>query len=408
MIPVGLIIFTVVIINLVLILIDIYLYKKFKQFVAKYNYNRSIAKLYLISIPLFGIWLVVNSILRWNFPVPTKFIVFSNYILAFWYLPKLVIFIFVAIFSWGRKIFKILFKRARKDSLEIIDPKRRRILTTFGWGAVGLPYFAFAHESFKTTLSPKVNYVEIPIVNLPSKFKDLKLVQISDIHAGSLPSVSFFEKVVEIINTLDADFVFITGDFVNFSPKEIDIIAHQLSSIKAKYSVLGCPGNHEHYMKQTEFEILAKKIRELNIDLLINENRRYNIGGEKLQIAGVDNTSHRMNFADFDKALQGLEQEQPIILLCHDPTNWDKYIRRKRKVDLMLSGHTHGGQLAFDIFNSKISPAALFYKQYAGLYTDGDQHLYVNTGVGMVGVPVRAGLPPEITLIRLVDIERYA
>lgn len=408
MIPVGLIIFTVVFINLVLILVDIYLYKKVKILVAKYNYDRLIAKIYLYSIPVFGIWLVANSILRWNFPVPPKFVAISNYILAFWYLPKLVIFLVVAIVSVARKLYKFIFRRREIGRIETIDPKRRRLLTAFGWGAVGLPYFAFAHESLKTTLSPKVLYVEVPIVGLPSKFKELKFVQLSDIHAGSLPSVGFFEKVVDIVNSLEADFVFITGDFVNFSHKEIDIIATPLSSIKAKYSVLACPGNHEHYMNDSEFEILVRKIRQLNIDLLINENRTYNIAGEKLQIAGVDNTNHRMNFADFDKALQGLDKDLPIVLLCHDPTNWDKSVRRKRKVDLMLSGHTHGGQVAIDLFNSKISPAALFYRQYAGLYTDSDQHLYVNTGVGMVGVPVRAGLPPEITLIRLVDVERYA
>ncbi|MFN3307339.1 MAG: metallophosphoesterase, partial [Candidatus Kapaibacteriota bacterium] len=195
---------------------------------------------------------------------------------------------------------------------------------------------------------------------------------------------------------------------VNFSYKEIEIISESLSSIKAKFSVLACPGNHEHYMKDADFQRLAEEIRKCNVDLLINENRVFKFNESQLQVVGVDNTNHRMYYADFDKALHGLNKDFPIILLCHDPTNWDRSVRRKRKVDLMLSGHTHGGQIAFEILNSKISPAAFFYKQYAGLYADKEQYLYVNTGVGMVGVPVRAGLPPEITLIRFVDAEKYA
>lgn len=408
MIPIGLIIFTVIIINSILILADIYLYKRFKKYNAKRNYDERFAKLYLWTIPIFAIWLVANSIIRWTNPVPTKFAILSSYILTFWYFPKLIISI---VLLFGTLLKKVFVNKKENKSREVpnsINHNRRKVVTALGWSAIGLPYLALARESLKTTMTPKVTYVDIPIANLPSEFKDLKFVQISDIHSGSLPSSKFFERIVEIINSLQPDFVFITGDFVNFSPKELDITHAGLRNLQARFGVLACPGNHEHYMKHSEFEILAQRIRQCKVDLLINENRVFDINGAKLQIAGVDNSSHRMNYADFDGALSGLDKELPIILLCHDPTNWDKSVRRKRKVDLMLSGHTHGGQIAFEIFNSKISPAAFFYKQYAGLYTDRDQSLYVNTGVGWVGVPVRAGLPPEITIFRLVDFEKYA
>ncbi|MCX7909793.1 MAG: metallophosphoesterase [Ignavibacteria bacterium] len=407
MIPIGLIIFTVIIINSILIFADIFLYKKVKKVVSERNYDPLLSKFYLFTIPIFAFWLVLNSGLRWLNPIPSKFVVFSNYLLTFWYLPKFLIFLAIVIGTLIKRLIFIFSKRSLQQKNSATSEGRRKFVTALGWGAVGLPYLALAHESFKTTLNPKVSFVEVPILNLPKSFKDLKFVQISDIHAGSLPSVGFFQKIVEIINSLSADFVLITGDFVNFSSREIDLIGKSLSEIYARYSVLACPGNHEHYMKQSEFEELIRKIREFNVDILINENRVFFVEGEKLQIAGVDNTSHRMNYADFNKALKGLDKDLPIILLCHDPTNWDKSVRGKLKVDLMLSGHTHGGQIALEVFNSKISPAAFFYKQYAGLYSDGEQHLYVNTGVGMVGVPVRAGLPPEITMIRLVEPEQY-
>jgi predicted MPP superfamily phosphohydrolase len=404
MIPIGLIILTVIIINFFLILADIYLYKKFKKLAV----DRFLVKLYFWSIPIFAIWLIINSIVRWSTPVPSKFAIFSNYFLTFWYLPKFLIFLVVVIISIIRKVFKRKEASIDNKFSAPVDSGRRKVISALVWSAVGLPYFTLARETFKTTLNPKVFFVEIPIANLPPAFKNLNFVQISDIHSGSHPSKTFFANVVEIINALHPDLVFITGDFVNFSPKEIEVISESLSNIKAKYGVLACPGNHEHYMKQTEFELLVRLIRECNVDLLINENRIFNINGTKLQIAGVDNTSHRMNYADFDKALFGLDLDLPVILLCHDPTNWDKHIRRRRKVDLTLAGHTHGGQIAIDIFKSKISPAAFFYKQYAGLYSDGNQHLYVNTGIGWVGVPVRAGLPPEITQFRLVEVEKFA
>ncbi len=408
MIPIGLILLTVVVLNVIFILVDIYIYRKFRKISLDNHWNNIYSKIYLISIPIFGIWLVANSIIRWSFPIPSKFVTFSNYFLTFWYLPKLIFLIAYWIYFVVNRLIRVVSKSHSKGTLPYANSARRKFITTLGWSAVGLPYLALAHESFKTTLSPKVITVEVPLLNLSSEIKELRMVQISDIHAGSLPSVRFFTKIVGIINSLNPDFVFVTGDFVNFSYKEIEIISESLSNIRAKYSVLACPGNHEHYMKKEDFERLADEIRKCNVDLLINENRVFKFNESQLQVAGVDNTNHRMNYADFDKALYGLKKEYPIILLCHDPTNWDKSVRKKRKVDLMLSGHTHGGQIAFEILNSKISPAAFFYKQYAGLYADKDQYLYVNTGVGMVGVPVRAGLPPEITLIRFVDAEKYA
>lgn len=408
MIPIGLIVLTVVVINVIFILADIYIYRKFREVCLFNKWNSIYPLLYLASIPIFGIWLVANSIIRWSMPIPNKFVTFSNYILTFWYLPKLIIFIVVWLFNFIKRFLKAILKRYLIDKPLIVNQNRRKFITTLGWSAIGLPYLALAHESFKTTLNPKVVSVEVPHLNLAAELKELKFIQISDIHSGSLPSVFFFENIVEIINSLNPDFVFITGDFVNFSHKEIDIISEPLAKIRAKYSVLACPGNHEHYMKDVDFLHLAEKIRKCNIDLLINENRVFKFNNSLLQIAGVDNTNHRMNYGDFDKALEGLNVDYPILMLCHDPTNWDKSVRGQRKVDLMLSGHTHGGQIAFEILNSKISPAAFFYRQYAGLYAYKDQYLYVNTGVGMVGVPVRAGLPPEITLIRLIDAEKFA
>ncbi len=404
MIPLGFIIFSLVLLNLFLIAIDFFVLKKWQKFILEHNYNKHFITVYKITFPLMAILLYVNAYIRWTNPLPPSLSIILNYVLTFWFLPKVIFAIFIGFSS----LFRFLKSRVQKREVAPLNTSRRKAIATLGWATASIPYFALAHETFKTTLTPKVKFVDVPIPNLDSTLSELRFVQLSDIHAGSLPSSEFFEKIALEVNLLNPDVIFITGDFVNFSPKELELVESGLKGLSARLGIYGCLGNHEHYTKPSELPELIQKIRDYGIDLLINENRTVVFNNSKLQIAGMDNTSHRMKFGDLDKALMGLDPNLPTILLCHDPSNWDKEIRGKHKVDLILSGHTHGGQIGFELFGSVISPAAIFYKQYAGLYYGNEQHLYVNTGIGTIGVPVRAGLPPEITLLRLHPAERYA
>lgn len=404
MIPLGFIIFSLIILNIFLIAIDFFVFKKWKKFILAHNYNKNFITIYKITFPLMAVFLYVNAYIRWTNPLPSSSSIILNYVLTFWFLPKVIFAIFIGLSS----LFQFLKSKLRKRKVATFNTSRRKAIATLGWATASLPYFALAHETFKTTLTPKVKFVDVPIPNLDLTLSELRFVQLSDIHAGSLPSSEFFEKISLEVNLLKPDIIFITGDFVNFSPKELELLETGLKQLSAPIGVYGCLGNHEHYTKPSELPRLIEKIRDYGIDLLINENRTVVFKNSKLQIAGMDNTSHRMKFGDLDKTLMGLDPNLPTILLCHDPSNWDKEIRGKRKVDLILSGHTHGGQIGLELFGSVISPAAIFYKQYAGLYYGNDQYLYVNTGIGTIGVPVRAGLPPEITLLRLHPAERYA
>lgn len=404
MIPLGFIIFFLILLNLFLIAIDFFVFKKWKKFILEHNYNKHFITIYKITFPLMAVLLYVNAYIRWTNPLPPNSSIILNYVLTFWFLPKVIFAIFIGFSS----LFQFLKSKLRKRKVATFNTSRRKAIATLGWATASLPYFVLAHETFKTTLTPKVKFVDVPIPSLDSTLSELRFVQLSDIHAGSLPSAEFFEKIVLEVNLLSPDVIFITGDFVNFSPKELELVEPGLKQLSARLGIYGCLGNHEHYTKPSELPLLIEKIRDYGIDLLINENRTLVFNNSKLQIAGMDNTSHRMKFGDLDKTLMGLDPNLPTILLCHDPSNWDKEIRGKRKADLILSGHTHGGQIGLELFGSLISPAAIFYRQYAGLYYGNDQHLYVNTGIGTIGVPVRAGLPPEITLLRLRPAERYA
>ena len=243
--------------------------------------------------------------------------------------------------------------------------------------------------------------MEIPIKDLPKSQDGLKIVQLSDLHAGSFYSKKPIEEAFRIVRQEKPDMIMITGDMVNNNPEEMKMVYSDLKKTTAPLGVYGCLGNHDHWMSPKEHELLLKIFKELNIDLLINDNRTLTINGDPFQLAGTDNTGTRQNFADMGKTLKGLTSELPVVLMMHDPINWERKILKKLKIDLMLAGHTHGGQIVLDVLGEKITPTRAFYKHWSGLYSEGDQHLYVNRGFGTTGPPIRVGVPPEITVITL-------
>lgn len=342
---------------------------------------------------------------------------------AIWYLPKIVItpvLIIKDLIKFIIQIFKnFSYKRQNLITEDIVNQKsydnsdeqdfsnslekknglsRRKLLKMASWSIAGVPYVMVANGMINTTYDFQIHKSEIPLFNLPKVLDGLRLVQLSDIHAGSFNSQKPMERVAFLVNTLNPDLILITGDFVNFEPDEIPFIYNSLKALKAKYGVFGCLGNHDHYMSLEKQSQLIEILQSAGINLLINSNIKIEIEKEQLQIAGMDNSSERIQFGDLGKALDGLNNDEPIILLSHDPINWDREVRSQKKVDLMLSGHTHGGQIGIEIFGQTITPSRIVYKQYAGLYRYRDQYLYVNRGIGTVGPPVRVGIPPEISL----------
>jgi predicted MPP superfamily phosphohydrolase len=179
------------------------------------------------------------------------------------------------------------------------------------------------------------------------------------------------------------------------------VIAREFAKLRAPYGVYASLGNHDHYNSPEDHARLVATIRDLGTELLINQHKRIGESGSSLIIAGTDNTGFRQSFARLDLAMQGVREDEPVILLAHDPTFWDKEVVPDKRVDVMVSGHTHGGQFGVQALGVEWSPAQMIYKQWAGLYTNGDQQLYVNRGIGTVGPPLRIGIPPEITLFTL-------
>ena len=296
-----------------------------------------------------------------------------------------------------------------------LHTSRRQFLDSIFLGIAGLPFLAFIHGMVKTAHDYKLWKVKVPIKNLPAALEGLKIIQISDIHSGSFSDKEPLKKAVELINSLKPDLFFFTGDLVNNKASEYLPYIEVFKDIKAEYGQFSILGNHDYgdylewdtpALKNENFQSVKDYHRQSNWDLLCNENRILDIRGEKLALIGVENWGAKMHFTrqgNLKKAYRGVEEITTKILLSHDPSHWDAEVREQcQDIQLTLSGHTHGMQFGVENKWFRFSPVQWFYKQWAGLYSEADQHIYVNRGFGYIGYPGRIGIRPEIAVLTLM------
>ncbi len=278
-----------------------------------------------------------------------------------------------------------------------------------------LPFISLTYGIVRNRYRFKVFKEVISLKKLPEKLDGLRIVQISDIHAGSFSLKEPLNNAIDLINVQQADLVFFTGDLVNSIADEMDYFLDVFDKINAKYGVFSILGNHDYgdYVrwpnmetKRQNFEKLKAVHKQLGWDLLLNENRLLRIKDENIAIIGVENYSAKPQFqkyGDLEKAFKGAESASLKLLLSHDPTHWEAQVLNGYKdIDLTFSGHTHGFQFVIEIPGwVRWSPAQYVYKQWAGLYRQGEQFLYVNRGLGVLGYPGRVGILPEIAVIEL-------
>lgn len=274
-------------------------------------------------------------------------------------------------------------------------------------------------------LSNKYNYhvrkIRLSYANLPAAFKGIKIVQLSDIHSGSFANKEAVARGIQLVNAQKPDLVLFTGDLVNELSSEMDDYMDVFSKVKAPMGVYSTLGNHDYgdYYNWDDYDqhrFSPKKAAnldrlkaihgELGWRLLMNENVLLERNNEQIALIGIENWSENPRFprkGDLHLAYEGTANVPFKILLSHDPSHWDAQVRPLfPDIDLMLAGHTHGMQFGVEIPFFKWSPAQYLYKQWAGLYEQDKQKLYVNRGYGFLGYPGRVGIMPEITVIELV------
>lgn len=301
------------------------------------------------------------------------------------------------------------------------DYSRKKFISQLALIAGTIPLVTLVNGAVRNAYRFKVYQTNVPVKNLPKAFEQLKIIQISDLHTGSMIYADKLKQAVDMINNIQPDLVFFTGDIVNSVAEEMEPFVEVLQGIQAKLGVYSVLGNHDYGYYHRFHEDKAKnKLAEIaNLEklmdyqkkigwkLLNNENDTIQIGDSKLAIIGVENWSNKPYFpskGNLKKAYSGCEDCAVKVLLSHDPTHWrGEVVQKYKDIDLTLSGHTHGFQFGVEIPWIKWSPAKYAYKEWAGLYQEGNQHVYVNRGIGHLGYPGRIGIMPEITHISLIS-----
>ncbi|MCH5247579.1 MAG: metallophosphoesterase [Muribaculaceae bacterium] len=274
-------------------------------------------------------------------------------------------------------------------------------------------FFAFWWGTLINRFNIDVREVTVKIPGLPSQFDGYRIVQFSDFHVGSYGSNdSFVRDVVATVNALHPDAIFFTGDIVNRYTHELPPFVPAMKELYAPDGVLAILGNHDYGdyhswpspgAKQQNMEELYALFEKAGWKLLRNETSWLVRGNDSIAVIGVENIGDPPFpvYGSLSKAYPTIDDDKIKILLSHNPAHWVDSIADHPAVNvpLTLSGHTHAMQMSV----GRISPASLRYKTWGGLYhdTDGIHQLYVNIGLGTVGLPMRLGATPEITLITL-------
>lgn len=260
-----------------------------------------------------------------------------------------------------------------------------------------------------------VKRIRLSFDNLPAAFKGLKIVHISDIHSGSLANKEAVMKGVEKILEEKPDLILFTGDLVNNVADEMNGYMDVFNKLNATMGVYSILGNHDYgdyvnwdskELKMANLERLKQIHAEIGWRLLMNEHVVLERDDDKIALLGIENWSAKARFpkyGDLENAYQRASDHPFKILLSHDPSHWKaEVLSNYPDIDLMLAGHTHGMQFGMEIPGLKWSPVQYVYKEWAGLYENGRQKLYVNRGFGFLGYPGRVGILPEITVIELI------
>lgn len=417
---------------LIIIAIDIYVFQAVK-FLMQGSSDKARITVYSIYW-IISILVLLTVILFPNISALQENRILRNYVLAIVvgvFFAKLMATVFFLIDDIRRMVMWLMSKAFSGTGAKYLGEDGQGISrsTFLSWlgVAVGGGFLGTFVYGFGNKYNYNLKKIQASFDNLPASFKGLKIVQISDIHAGSFNDKAAVEKGVQLALAQQPDIIFFTGDIVNDLASELEPYKDIFAKLKAPLGVYSVLGNHDYgdyhqWPDRTEAQKQGDKkihspLQAANIErlkaihaemgwkLLLNEHVPIERNGEKIAVLGVENWGARgfAKYGNLAVAYKGSEAYPFKILLSHDPSHWDAEVKPKyNDIDLMLSGHTHGMQFGIENPYFKWSPVQWVYKQWAGLYEDGKQKLYVNTGYGFIGYPGRVGFLPEVTLIELV------
>jgi len=404
---------------LVMVLLDLYVFQAVKlltQGASQRTRSLIFTAYWTLSIAVVILFLLLPFIQPDRWPKSLRNYIFATVIGLFF--AKLLAAVFFLIDDMRRVIQwaagKIFFRNTEGASEVSEGISRSLFLSWLGIG-VGGSLFTSLIYGFSNKYNYHIRRVPLSFENLPAAFKGLRIVQVSDIHSGSFTNKKAVEKGVQMILDLKPDLILFTGDLINDRATEMADYFDVFRRLKAPMGVFSTLGNHDYgdYVhwpspeaRLQNIEHLKKIETDMGWRLLMNEHVILERGTDQIALIGIENWSAKKRFPKYGKmweAYPGTEKYPFKILMSHDPSHWDAEVRPKYgDIDLTLAGHTHGMQFGVEIPGFKWSPVQYVYKEWAGLYEEGKQKLYVNRGYGFIGYPGRVGIMPEITLIELV------
>lgn len=403
---------------LIIILLDIYCYNAITS-VFK-NWRPITKKVFTIA------WWTINSLLILGVFAAiflNLFLTARAVILVAFFLisvGKMVMLPFLLVDDLRRFFIKLIRLRKKKDTQPLKEEifgepiSRSAFLVKAGLVAAAVPLTSLSWGIVSGAYDYRVNRVKLILPNLPNAFDGITMAQISDVHSGSFYNKTAVKGGLDMLLAEKPDFVFFTGDLVNNLSNEMRDYQDIFSKVKAPLGVYSTLGNHDygdyHFGRESSpakiknLQDMVTTHKNMGWNLLMNQNRRLKVDGEEIGVLGIENwgMGRFPKYGKMELANQNTQDIPVKLLLSHDPSHWRGEVLQKYKdIDAMFSGHTHGMQFGVKLKELQWSPVQYIYKEWAGLYQEQNQQLYVNVGYGFLGYPGRVGILPEITIFTL-------
>jgi uncharacterized protein len=405
-----------IIVCLILLVFDYYFFRAAKA--AFYSYTRIPRKTLKILFWVLSIASIIGVayVTYLSAPRLTRTLVLVSFFIL--YFSKIIAFPFFIIDEirrlglWITK--KVLYRNKAEKSPAFKEISRSEFLSKTALLAGAVPLSTLSFGVVKGVYDYHVRHVPLILPNLPSAFNGLKIAQISDVHSGSFTNKTSVMGGIEMLLAEKPDVIFFTGDLVNDRSEEMKDYMNLFDKLKAPLGTFSILGNHDYgdYVqwpspesKQKNLEDLKRIHANLGWRLLLDEHIPLSVNNESIAVIGIENwgaLSRFPKYGNLSKAAANTDDYPVKLLLSHDPSHWRaQVIPEFPQIDAMFAGHTHGMQFGIRTEHFQWSPVQFVYKEWAGLYQENQQQLYVNTGYGFLGYPGRVGIYPEITIFEL-------
>ena len=287
-----------------------------------------------------------------------------------------------------------------------IVPSRRRFLEQATVAAGTIPFAWSFYGLIVGRLEFETTRYRVELARLPRAFDGFRIAQLSDIHIGPYMTAREIRQVVDTTNRLNADLVLLTGDYVIWDGSTEDAVVDALSGLHAPHGVFGCLGNHDAWARVTDS--ISRLFAARGTRMLRKESAAIRASGDELNLIGVDYQTHHPAGEHYEgivrEYLDGVEalvrRDTVNVLMSHNPNTFDR--AAGMGIELSLAGHTHGGQVTLEFISPALCPSRLVTPYVKGWFDKPGGRMYVNRGIGTIGVPMRMGAPPEITVYELV------